>query len=156
VLVIEVYLFRTFHHTHHTSSHYASHWQVVSGDHQSHVCVWEVDSGRMRFRFGGDQEKITAMAFDKAGRRLLTGSVSGVRSPHALRTDANRTQLHHITPTAPLTLTLTPTLFTGSVFGVRALALSTLTSTAPSMHHAVSKLLVTPSASPSASPSQAR
>jgi WD40 repeat protein len=32
----------------------------------------------MRFRFGGDQEKITAMTFDKAGRRLLTGSVSGV------------------------------------------------------------------------------
>jgi hypothetical protein len=82
-VVIEVYLFRT--RFHHTSSHYASHWQVVSGDHQSHVCVWEVDSGRMRFRFGGDQEKITAMAFDKAGRRLLTGSVSGVRtltSPH--------------------------------------------------------------------------
>lgn len=52
--------------------------QVVSGDHQSNVCVWEVDSGRMRFRFGGDQEKITAMTFDKTGRRLLTGSVSGV------------------------------------------------------------------------------
>eukprot|EP00899_Mesostigma_viride_P013723 jgi/Mesvir1/22351/Mv03617-RA.1 len=53
--------------------------QVVSGDHGGMVCVWEVTNGALCFRFGNahGNAKITAMAFDTHGRRLLTGSHAG-------------------------------------------------------------------------------
>lgn len=53
--------------------------QAVSGDHRGTVCVWNVGTGKLCFRFTrahGDS-RITAMAFDTNMRRLLTGSEDG-------------------------------------------------------------------------------
>ena len=53
--------------------------QVVSGCHGSVVSVWDVDTGEKTIQFShchGNME-ITAMAFDTAGRRLVTGGRDG-------------------------------------------------------------------------------
>mmetsp|Transcript_61954 Transcript_61954/g.195819 ORF Transcript_61954/g.195819 Transcript_61954/m.195819 type:complete len:195 (-) Transcript_61954:1152-1736(-) len=53
--------------------------EVVSGDEVGSVCVWDLETGRMRFRFTkthGDI-KMTAMSFDKHKRRLITGGHDG-------------------------------------------------------------------------------
>jgi len=53
--------------------------EAVSGDHGGTVSVWHVPSGKLRFRFynAHEDQRITAMNFDTARRRLLTGSESG-------------------------------------------------------------------------------
>mmetsp|Transcript_37768 Transcript_37768/g.61203 ORF Transcript_37768/g.61203 Transcript_37768/m.61203 type:complete len:933 (-) Transcript_37768:1406-4204(-) len=56
--------------------------QVVSGDDGGVVCVWDVDTGDIVFRFttGAGEEtgkRITALTFDAAGRRLITGTHDG-------------------------------------------------------------------------------
>ncbi|KAG7243082.1 hypothetical protein INR49_016457 [Caranx melampygus] len=53
--------------------------QVVSCSEGSVVKVWDFDSGRLVFEFGGtpDQAAITCMAFDLSGRRLITGGRDG-------------------------------------------------------------------------------
>ena len=53
--------------------------QVVSGCHGSVVTVWDVDTGEKVIQFSGchGNHKITAMAFDLSGRRLLTGGRDG-------------------------------------------------------------------------------
>uniref|UniRef100_A0A672ZEV3 WD40 repeat domain 95 n=1 Tax=Sphaeramia orbicularis TaxID=375764 RepID=A0A672ZEV3_9TELE len=53
--------------------------QVVSCTQGSVVRVWEFDSGRQVFEFGGtpDLSAITCMTFDPKGRRLITGSRDG-------------------------------------------------------------------------------
>jgi WD40 repeat protein len=53
--------------------------QAVSGDHAGTVSVWHVGSGKLRFRFynAHKEHAITAMDFDAARRRLITGSDSG-------------------------------------------------------------------------------
>ena len=53
--------------------------QVVSGCHGSVVSVWDVDTGEktMQFSHCHDNAEITAMAFDLAGRRLVTGARDG-------------------------------------------------------------------------------
>ena len=52
---------------------------VVSGDDASVVCVWNVATGDLEFRFDKchGTNKITAMNFDSAGRRLITGGHDG-------------------------------------------------------------------------------
>ena len=52
--------------------------QIVSGDESAQVCVWDVEKGEMVFHFTDLHEtKMTAMAFDEAGRRLITGANDG-------------------------------------------------------------------------------
>jgi len=53
--------------------------QVVSGDESAQVCVWDVETGDMVFHFAElhPGSKMTAMAFDEAGRRLITGGNDG-------------------------------------------------------------------------------
>lgn len=53
--------------------------EAVSGDHAGTVCVWHVETGRLRFRFSGTHgsNRISAMAFDNNFRRLITGSDKG-------------------------------------------------------------------------------
>ena len=52
--------------------------QVVSGDESAQVCVWDVEKGEMVFHFTElHSNKMTAMAFDEAGRRLITGANDG-------------------------------------------------------------------------------
>ena len=52
--------------------------QIVSGDESAQVCVWDVEKGEMVFHFTElHQTKMTAMAFDEAGRRLITGANDG-------------------------------------------------------------------------------
>ncbi|CAG9462107.1 unnamed protein product [Pedinophyceae sp. YPF-701] len=53
--------------------------EAVSGDHEGVVCVWDVRTGNMKFRFQGahGRDRITTMAFDRPGRRLITGSDTG-------------------------------------------------------------------------------
>jgi WD40 repeat protein len=42
------------------------------------VCVWDVETGDMVFHFADlHSAKMTAMAFDEAGRRLITGGNDG-------------------------------------------------------------------------------
>lgn len=52
--------------------------QVVSGDESAQVCVWDVETGDMVFHFTDlHSSKMSAMAFDEAGRRLITGGNDG-------------------------------------------------------------------------------
>ena len=52
--------------------------QVVSGDESAQVCVWDVATAEMVFHFADlHRAKMTAMAFDEAGRRLITGGNDG-------------------------------------------------------------------------------
>ena len=53
--------------------------EAVSGDFGSVVCVWDVTTGAMRFKFARvhGTAKITAMGFDNMRRRLITGSSNG-------------------------------------------------------------------------------
>merc|ERR1719498_1845076 len=52
--------------------------QIVSGDESAQVCVWDVETGDMVFHFTElHAAKMTAMAFDEAGRRLITGGNDG-------------------------------------------------------------------------------
>jgi len=54
--------------------------QIVSGDNQGTVCVWDVRSGKLEFEFRrthGDA-KLTCMAFDESNRRLYTGGEDGI------------------------------------------------------------------------------
>ncbi|XP_070762639.1 cilia- and flagella-associated protein 337 [Enoplosus armatus] len=53
--------------------------QVVSCTEGSVVKVWDFDTGRQVFEFGGthDQSAITCMTFDPNGRRLITGGRDG-------------------------------------------------------------------------------
>ena len=52
--------------------------QIVSGDESAKVCVWDVNQGEMVFHFSDLHEtKMTALAFDEAGRRLITGANDG-------------------------------------------------------------------------------
>ena len=52
--------------------------QIVSGDESAQVCVWDIETGEMVFHFTDlHQTKMTAMAFDEAGRRLITGANDG-------------------------------------------------------------------------------
>jgi len=53
--------------------------QVVSGDNNSVVQVWSIESGQMVFRFDKlhGESKITSMAFDWSMRRLITGAHDG-------------------------------------------------------------------------------
>ena len=50
--------------------------QAVSGDHGGTVSVWHVPTGKLRFRFynAHGTNRITAMNFDSANRRLITGA----------------------------------------------------------------------------------
>ena len=51
---------------------------MVSGDESAQVCVWDVETGDMVFHFADlHTSKMTAMAFDEAGRRLITGGNDG-------------------------------------------------------------------------------
>ena len=51
---------------------------MVSGDESAQVCVWDVEKGEMVFHFTElHNSKMTAMAFDEAGRRLITGANDG-------------------------------------------------------------------------------
>jgi len=53
---------------------YNAHFHlVVSADSGGAVCVWDVRSGARRFRFEHGGARITSMAFDRSGRRLITG-----------------------------------------------------------------------------------
>jgi len=52
--------------------------QIVSGDESAQVCVWDMQNGDMVFHFTDlHKAKMTAMAFDEAGRRLITGANDG-------------------------------------------------------------------------------
>jgi len=52
--------------------------QIVSGDESAQVCVWDMHNGDMVFHFTDlHSSKMTAMAFDEAGRRLITGANDG-------------------------------------------------------------------------------
>ncbi|KAL6759826.1 quinon protein alcohol dehydrogenase-like superfamily [Haematococcus lacustris] len=53
--------------------------EAVSGDHSGSISVWHVVTGKLRFRFHNAHKghQLTAMAFDKAKRRLLTGCDMG-------------------------------------------------------------------------------
>uniref|UniRef100_A0A3Q1IFA4 WD40 repeat domain 95 n=1 Tax=Anabas testudineus TaxID=64144 RepID=A0A3Q1IFA4_ANATE len=53
--------------------------QVVSCTERSVVKVWDLDTGRQVFEFGGtnDLSAITCMTFDLKGRRLITGGKDG-------------------------------------------------------------------------------
>lgn len=53
--------------------------QVVSGCHGSVVSVWDVNTGEKVIQFSDCHgiNEITAMTFDKCGRRLLTGGRDG-------------------------------------------------------------------------------
>ena len=53
--------------------------QVVSGDDESSVCVWDVTCGALNFMFHNahDRSKITFMCFDHGERRLFTGAHDG-------------------------------------------------------------------------------
>jgi WD40 repeat protein len=50
--------------------------QVVSSDSSGGIHVWEVDTGRMVFKFDAGC-RVTSMCFDHAQRRLITGSKDG-------------------------------------------------------------------------------
>lgn len=50
---------------------------VLSADESSVVSVWDVHSGRALFRFEHAEAKLTAMALDNTGRRLVTGADDG-------------------------------------------------------------------------------
>ncbi|GLI65559.1 hypothetical protein VaNZ11_009122 [Volvox africanus] len=53
--------------------------EAISADHGGTVSVWHVPSGKLRYRFlqcHGDK-RITALAFDAAKRRLITGAEDG-------------------------------------------------------------------------------
>jgi len=60
------------------------HTQAVTGDQGGAISVWHVSSGKLRYRFTNTHEgkQLTAMNFDHAKRRLLTGT-SGKESSHA-------------------------------------------------------------------------
>ena len=47
---------------------------VLTGDESGAVCVWDVRSGVQVFRFELGA-RLTAMALDATGRKLLTGDV---------------------------------------------------------------------------------
>jgi len=52
--------------------------QVVSGDEAAQVCVWDLETGELAFHFTKcHSSKMTCMAFDDAGRRLITGGNDG-------------------------------------------------------------------------------
>ena len=52
--------------------------QIVSGDESAQVCVWDMHRGQMVFHFTElHNQKMTAMSFDEAGRRLITGANDG-------------------------------------------------------------------------------
>ena len=53
--------------------------QIVSGCEGGTVSVWEVESGRCMLRMSKchGRNEITAMVFDRSGRRLITGSSTG-------------------------------------------------------------------------------
>ena len=53
--------------------------QVVSGDSDGAVCVWDVLTGRLLFRYADAHKntKMTAMTFDSSMRRLITGAHDG-------------------------------------------------------------------------------
>jgi WD40 repeat protein len=52
--------------------------QIVSGDESAQVCVWDVEKGEMVFHFTElHATKMSSMAFDEAGRRLITGANDG-------------------------------------------------------------------------------
>ena len=53
--------------------------QVVSGDADGAVCVWDVLTGRLLFRYADAHAgtKMTAMTFDSSMRRLITGAHDG-------------------------------------------------------------------------------
>lgn len=61
------------------SAYNAQFGEIVTGDHEGVVCVWEAATGSMRFRFpdAHGENKITAMSFDANQRRLITGSDAG-------------------------------------------------------------------------------
>ncbi|GFR47120.1 hypothetical protein Agub_g8807 [Astrephomene gubernaculifera] len=53
--------------------------EAISADHAGTVSVWHVPTGKLRYRFlqcHGDK-RITALAFDAAKRRLITGAEDG-------------------------------------------------------------------------------
>lgn len=52
---------------------------VISCDDQSNVYVWDLEDGKLIFKFGEahDKMRITAMAFDISQRRLITGAHDG-------------------------------------------------------------------------------
>jgi len=53
--------------------------QIVSGDDDGVVCVWDSQTGELVFRFQDTHsgERVSAMAFDWGGRRLITGGSDG-------------------------------------------------------------------------------
>jgi WD repeat-containing protein 49 len=53
--------------------------RIVSADDSGTVCVWDVESGKMLYRFKEmhGSSRITAMCFDAHGRRLVTGAHNG-------------------------------------------------------------------------------
>ena len=50
---------------------------VISADELGLICVWDVRTGAQRLRFEHTAGKLTSMAFDSSGRRLVTGSADG-------------------------------------------------------------------------------
>ncbi|TPX58932.1 hypothetical protein SpCBS45565_g07880 [Spizellomyces sp. 'palustris'] len=54
--------------------------QVVSGAQDGTVCIWDLASGSRAFSFHNAHGRleITAMCFDRSGRRLVTGSRDGI------------------------------------------------------------------------------
>jgi len=50
-------------------------WQAVTGDQGGAISVWHVPTGKLRYRFTNTHrgKQLTAINFDHAKRRLLTG-----------------------------------------------------------------------------------
>jgi WD40 repeat protein len=50
--------------------------QAVSGDQAGTISVWCVMTGKLRFRFSNTHpgQQLTALSFDSAKRRLITGT----------------------------------------------------------------------------------
>lgn len=60
---------------------YSGHFNLaISGEEGGLICVWDVQTGALRFRFeheGEEGGRLTAMEFDLSGRRLVTGASDG-------------------------------------------------------------------------------
>ena len=52
---------------------------IISGDEESNVNVWDINEGKLLFKFtdAHNGNRLTAMALDFSGRRLITGAHDG-------------------------------------------------------------------------------
>ena len=69
----------TGHHHPLVAACYASSFYIfITADEAGLICVWDVKTGAAVCRFEHSVSRLTTMACDDSGRRLLTGSVDGV------------------------------------------------------------------------------